>query len=164
MSTFKDSANIIIENDGPKYYFPGDSYLEKLKNGIPLEYMFELENHLSTFNVESCVSVELSSGDCLNINIGSDSDYEIDEPDITFPKKRKGKWIPLKKTVASNFKKNKIKQLGYDDKQFNLEQNTIFDFVSDSDNDSDYYDDDSSYQGHTYHIVRQVKESERLFL
>ena len=148
MSSFKDSSNIIIENDGPKYYYPGSSYLEKLKHKIPLEYAFELENYLSTFKVEVSVSVTYPRVDCLNsiielVPLDFETD-ELDEFDVV-PKKRKGKWIPLKKTVTSKFKKNTRRQNGYSDKLFNLEQNTkIADEDEDEDEEMEWNDDDSS--------------------
>lgn len=160
MSQFIDSSDYKIENGVPKYYCTSLSYRDKLKNGLSFDHVFELENYCASFEAKVSVRPEV----CQGSKVTESSDYDYEEQDINFPRERKGKWILFKKPIVANFKKNKIKQLGYDDKQFNLEQNTIFDFVSDSDNDSDYYDDDSSYQGHTYRIIRQVKESERLFL
>jgi hypothetical protein len=125
MSHFKDSSNIIIENGVPKYSYSGISYRDKLKNGIPLVHVFELENYCSTFEASISVTPRVTFAACLSTNIVLDSyELETEDPDITFPKKRKGKWVPLKKTVASNFKKNRRKHLGYSDKLFNLEQNT----------------------------------------
>ena len=155
MSNFKDSQNIIIENGVPKYSYKGLSYRDKLKNGISLDHAFELENYCSTFEISVSVNQRVTFADCLITNIVLDSsELETEEPDITFPKKRKGKWSSLKKAVASNFKKNRRKQLGHSDKLFNLQQNTNFEFDSESiDDEYDYYDDDSSYQGNNYRTV-----------
>ena len=39
---FIDSNTIVIRNNIPYYYVTGTSYLDRLKNGISLDYMFEL--------------------------------------------------------------------------------------------------------------------------
>jgi hypothetical protein len=53
-----DSQMFVIKNGIPKYYYTGTSYLEKLKNGLSLDYVFELENYCSTFEmniINTCV-------------------------------------------------------------------------------------------------------------
>jgi hypothetical protein len=169
MSHFIDSENIILENGDPRFSYLGVSYRDKLKNGLPLEYVFKLQDHCSTFEANVSVTRRVRFDDCLNIIIGFDSaeyesDDEYDDPDITFPKKRKGKWNPPKKKGGSNLKKNKIKQEGYIDKLYNREEvfNVDFDFeereieydIYNDDYDYDYYDSYSGPQRY-YHMVRE---------
>lgn len=166
MFNFKDSSNIIIENGVHRYSYPGILYRDKLKNGLSLVEVFEVEDYCSTFELINLKVDDIVTNLVGNIDLNTDdfieSFYdEIDEQidsDI-FPKKRKGKWLPVKKTVASNFKKNNRRQNGYSDKIFNLVQNTK---VEDDEEYEEYEednwddDDDYSYQGN-YHIIRYVK-------
>lgn len=161
MSSFKDSSNIKIEDGIPKYHYDGHSFRDKLKNDLSLDYVFKLEDHCSTFEIRFSVTKRVSFAECLTTNIVLDSSefetHDISEEDV-FPKLRKGKWNSFKKLSSSNFKKDRRNQHGYDDKLFNLEQNTIFDFDSEE-IDGEYYDDDddSSYQGTNSHIVHAVE-------
>jgi hypothetical protein len=161
MSHFIDSSKFIVENGVPKYSCNGLSYRDKLKNGLSFDHVFELENYCSTFEASVSVTPDVS----VVIDAYEADEYsDYDDTDITFPKKRKGKWNPLKKLVASNFKKNKIKQHGYSDKLFNLEQHAKVDFDFEERKETDYDDDDSSYsnpQGYYHnHIVRRVETGE----
>jgi hypothetical protein len=154
-----DSQKFIIENGVPKFYYSGTSYLEKLKNGLSLDYVFELENYCSTFemNIINTSSVQFTDCTCKNMVLKS-SRLEKEEVEIVFPKKRKGKWVPLKKKLTSNFKKNRCKQLGNTDKLFNLEQNTIFEFDSEAiDEEYEVDDDDLSYEGNHFRILNRTK-------
>jgi hypothetical protein len=157
----------LIANE-PKIYH---SYRDKLKNGLSLVKVFELEDYCATFEVFiSNLKVDENTTSIVeNIDLNTEDfiesfHYEMNEPiesDI-FTKKRKGKWIPLKKPVASNFKKNRRKQLGYSDKLFNLEQNTKVKYEDEDEYENEYeednwYDDDYSYSGHR-HIVPKGKK------
>ena len=156
IGNFKDSQNIKIEDGIPKYRYDGPSFRDKLKNGLPLHDVFKLENYCSAFQVIFSVTKRVSFAECLTTIIVLDSsEFELDEPDIVFPKLRKGKWNSFKKPSCSNFKKDRRKQLGHSDKQFNQIQNTNFEF-DEEEIDDDFYDDDTSYQGNS-HIVRAVK-------
>jgi len=71
----------------------------------------------------------------------------------TIPLARKGKWVSLKKRNARNLKKNSIRQNGYTDKLFTIEQhlsdisetNDINDDVYDNVYDYDDDDDDDNF-------------------
>lgn len=41
---FMDAQNIVIINDVPHFSFKGNSYLEKLKNGLSLDFVFMMED------------------------------------------------------------------------------------------------------------------------
>ncbi len=118
---FIDANNIIIINDVPYFSIKGSSYLEKLKNGLSLDFVFLMED--SAVKPEEKFEENLSS-------VKEEKQYqplkyklfaeEYDYEPFSMP--RKGKNI-IKKPSGKNMKKNKIKQNGYDDKLHNIEVN-----------------------------------------
>ena len=42
---FSDSEHIVIRNNEPFFYYSGNSYKERLKDGTSLEHMFQMENN-----------------------------------------------------------------------------------------------------------------------
>jgi hypothetical protein len=148
---FMDAQNIVIIDDVPHFSFKGNSYLDKLKNGLSLDYVFMMED--SAVNSEE--------------KLGEEEDYKqlhplkhelfAEEYDCeVMPMPRKGK-NNIKTRSDKNMKKNKVKQNGYSDKLDMVEVNlpTIWDpdfdwhdFYSKKDDD-DNYSDCESYNSDT---------------
>jgi hypothetical protein len=144
---FMDAQNIVIMNDVPYFSFKGNSYLEKLKNGLSLDYVFFME--------DSAIKTHDNDEESFEENNKQEKQYQPlkhelfdEEYDIdVIPMPRKGKNI-IKLRSDKNMKKNKVKQSGYNDKLHTIESNlpTIFDEAFDwhqyySENDDDYYSD-----------------------
>ena len=115
---FNDANKFIIIDGVPHFSLKGDSYLEKLKNGLPLDLVLA--------NEDCCVIPEDYSEEYteeekqyqpLNHELFID-DYDC-EP---LSRPRKGKNI-VKKPSGKNMKKNKVKQNGIDDKLHNININ-----------------------------------------
>ena len=115
---FMDSQNIIIINDIPHFSFSGNSYLEKLKNGLPLDLVFAMEDYCGVpeENFEECVEEEKQYQPLKHELFAEEYDCE------PLSRPRKGKNI-IKKPSGKNMKKNKVKQNGYDDKLHNINVN-----------------------------------------
>lgn len=153
---FMDSQNIIIINDVPHFSYSGNSYLEKLKNGLPLDLVFAME--------DNCVVPEEKFEKCIEEKQYQPLKHELfaEEYDCEpLSRPRKGKNI-IKKPSGKNMKKNKVKQNGYDDKLHNIDVNlsSIY-YVEDDecwcgcgycydDDDYSYYYDDYSYDDSLY--------------
>lgn len=137
---FNDGDHIIIINNVPYYHYTGPTYKDKLKNGISLDYVFELEDDCKyiLFNKktekvfeeyeerEKMKEQEKVFEEIYRIKTMIDYEeyyglYEQNEYK-TIPSMRKGKWTPFKKRNARNMKKNTIRQKGYADKLFTIEQ------------------------------------------
>jgi len=153
ISGFKDSRNIIIKDGIPVFYYTGDSYLEKLKNGISLVTLFEIETFCitvkeinNTKNVDELKQNELKQNELKYYYYETDDTYDNDFS--IFPKIRKGKWNKQKHFHCKKFKKNKSKQDGYSYKLYDREQLTI-DYIIKNDynyeDDYDFYDDYDDY-------------------
>jgi hypothetical protein len=117
---FMDSNNIIIVNDVPYYSYNGKSYLEKLKNGLSIDYVFSMEDVdvKPEEKLEECVALfeEKQYQPFKHELFAEEYDNEI------LPRTRKGKKV-IKKRCDKNMKKNNVKQNGYDDKLHNIEVN-----------------------------------------
>lgn len=147
---FIDAHYIKIVNDVPCYFYSGNTYLEKLKNGISLDYIFMLEDSLIKPNeiVEQIIEKPKPNTPCKSIMFIEEYDYDI------LPMQRKGKKIN-KKPAGKNMKKNKIKQNGYNDKVSFIETHLppiceLNNCYYDSDYDYEYeygynYDSDYNY-------------------
>jgi hypothetical protein len=150
---FMDSKNIVIINDVPHFSFKGDSYLEKLKNGLSLDYVFMMED--SAVHSEEKFEEEEDYKQLQPLKHELfDEDYDCE----VMPMPRKGKNI-IKTRSDKNMKKNKVKQNGYTDKLDMVEVNlpNIWDpdfdwheFYSKKNEDDNYsyyepYDSDTEY-------------------
>ena len=143
---FMDSQNIVIVNDVPYFSFKGNSYLEKLKNGLSLDVVFLMEDSAvrSEEKLEEFIQlVEEKQYQPLKHELFAEEyDYDV------VPMPRKGK-KGIKKRCDKNMKKNKVKQNGYNDKMHTIESNlpSIFDEATDlyinynDFDDCDYWDD-----------------------
>lgn len=124
---FKDYKNIIIINKIPYFRYTGSTYKDKLKNGLSLDYVFQLEDMIpiidEEFNVEIEENISIQKLEAINYEENYDFYEQKEFEAMSFTRKRKGKWIPLKKRQARNTKKKNIKSNGYDDKLFAIEQN-----------------------------------------
>lgn len=124
-TAFSDGKNIIIRNNIPYFLYTGSTYKDKLKNGLSLEYVFEQEDMNPIEYEEVFKEVKL---DDTRVNLDF-MDYEenyhfYEQKELqTQGLMRKGKWLPFKKGVSRNTKKNSNRLDGYVDKLFNIEQN-----------------------------------------
>lgn len=115
---FIDSQNIIIIDRVPHYSLSGKSYIEKLKNGLSLDLVFEMEYSA----VKPYENFEEKIEEVKQIQpykyelFAEEYDYDICRNN------RKGKQF-IKKISNRNTKKNKIHQNGYDDKVHIIETN-----------------------------------------
>lgn len=146
---FKDGDNIIIVNDIPYYRYTGVTYKDKLKNGLSLDYVFQLEDAI--YNEDPLVDEEIDSDkndgpNCTDIMVDYEDYYDFYEQNEfqTIPLARKGKWVSLKKRNARNLKKNSIRQNGYTDKLFTIEQH-LSDISETNDINDDVYDNVYDY-------------------
>jgi len=132
---FNDGNHIIIKHNVPYYHYTGSTYKDKLKNGISLDYIFELEDSCKYLlfkeneyekdydkkEQEKVLEEEINR---IQSMIDYEEYYGLYEQNEykTIPSMRKGKWTPFKKRNARNMKKNTIRQKGYADKLFTIEQ------------------------------------------
>ena len=127
-SSFIDAQNIIIKDGQPIFYYTGNSYLEKLKNGISLDTILGFESYcLSFYEPKPILKEKEREEDILVESSNTIDNYEYTEKydKVSFPKERKGKWNHIKNLHNKQFKKNRNKQLGYSDKLFDREQLTL---------------------------------------
>ena len=117
---FLDGENIIIINDIPYFRYTGVTYKDKLKNGLPLEYVFYMED-----SVQNSVEEVKKMKEKIVPKYYKEEKYYEEEDNKEYNELyvvRKGKkWSP-KKRQAKNIKKNKIRQTGYTYKLFAIEQ------------------------------------------
>ena len=122
---FIDSANIVIINDSPYYRYNGSSYKDKLKNGLSLDYVLDLQNSVPIEDDERVEEVKPDDNNNINVEFKDYEDnygfYEQKEFQ-TMGLVKKGKYLPFKKRKARNMKKNNNKIKGYEYKLFNIEQ------------------------------------------
>jgi hypothetical protein len=133
---FMDAQNIVIINDVPHFSFKGNSYLEKLKNGLSLDYVFFMEDS----SIRPDDNVEEKEEDYKQYQPLKhelfDEEYDVD----VLPRPRKGKNI-IKLRSVKNMKKNKVKQNGYNDKLHTIESNLPSIWCPDFEG-NEYYDSD----------------------
>lgn len=133
---FMDSNNIVMVDDVPHFSYSGKSYLEKLKNGLSLDYVFFMEDFIiiqPEYKFEKNVEDYKQSQPFKHELFVEEYDYDV------MPMPRKGKKI-IKNRSDKNMKKNKVKQNGYNDKLHTIEDNlpeTIH--LTDDDCNDDYY-------------------------
>ena len=127
---FLDGNNIIIIKDIPYYRYTGVTYKEKLKNGLSFDYVFGLEYCLPNTENEDNIDNDKTTA-FNNDKKTSFNNYEyfnnceyIDFYEKREYEKRKFKYLSssFKKRQSKNTKKNRIRQIGYTIKLFNIEQ------------------------------------------
>lgn len=135
LTGYSDSDNIIIDQNSNRAYFhyEGTSYRDRLKNGLSLEQVYEQEDPFVLETESIVVSTKTPPSPLLmsckydeNVNIIYDQDDH---------KKRKNRYKKNVEKKNMNKKKNKIRQNGYSDKLFVLEQNMPQEY----DEKKDYY-------------------------
>jgi len=121
---FNDSENIIIINDIPYFRYTGSTYKDKLKNGLSLEYVFQIEDMIPIICEEPSIEIEENNSIKILEHINYEEFYEFyDQKEFeAISLARKGKWLIFKKRQARNKKKKNIKSSGYKDKLFAIEQ------------------------------------------
>ena len=143
---FNDSSNIIIKGNKAFYYYTGNSYLEKFKNGLSLEDKFKSDlriEHNQLMNNEFTNKNKDNKKQEQKVN---KINYNDKNCSFEFPNERKGKinkskirqnykvndqddeykeCSKKKEKYIKKIKKNKIRQNGYDDKMFYISQNII---------------------------------------
>ncbi len=125
LTGYFNSDNIIIDphNNIAYHYYPGDSYKDKLKNGLTLEQVYEQEDAYFENKHESIVEPIVKTKQHLKQKYDEDCkcyDYNINKNTFN---KRKQK--PINKRKNKDKRKNKkysVRQNGYIDKLFNREQ------------------------------------------
>jgi hypothetical protein len=163
---FMDSNNIVIINDVPYFSYKGNSYLEKLKNGLSLDVVFFMEDsainsqHKIEDKIEENVEVLVEATPPLveatpplvkatpplvKEKQYQPFNYELFDEDydcVVDPMPRKGKKT-IKIRCDKNMKKNKVRQNGYDDKMHTIESNlpSVCDEDTDLCIDYDVFDD-----------------------
>lgn len=116
---FSDSEHIVIRNNEAFFYYSGNSYKERLKNGTSLEYMFQIENNnvvtnkIETFNNPIKTTINVKH---YNIN----DKYDVLDKKLKPKKKEKKTTKPYNKNKPKPYKKNTIRQKGYDYKLFTI--------------------------------------------
>ena len=149
---FKDANNIIIADDGFCYYnCTGNSYMDKLKNGLKLDYVFDLAtNSIMLIDYESdkdCTS-ETENSKCDIIEVADYYEeyadaYEYEEIKL-YPILRRGKNKLILDKNIRNMKKNCVKTDGYSYKLFIREVN-LPNMSNQLDNNNYKYEDSNSY-------------------
>lgn len=144
---FRDGKNIIIIDNIPRFRYTGSSYRDKLKNGLSLDYLFQLEDMIPIQDQEVVKEVKSNESEENFKYVDYEENYVFyeDKEFKILGLSRKGKWIPLKKRQSRNLKKNMVKTNGYEDKLFTLEQELPELFESQI--VIDYDDDYCSYCG-----------------
>lgn len=124
---FKDSENIIIINSVPYFHYTGLSYKDKVKNGLSLEYVFQIEDIVPMINHDEFNEEVVQTNEAKeNLNfIDYEENYEFYQQKEFQARGviRKVNWSRCKKRQSRNTKKNYIKLNGYNDKLFVIEQN-----------------------------------------
>ena len=150
---FSDSNNIIIGDDKIAYFrYTGNTYKDKLKNGLSLDYVFYIEDNFP--KEEEYILYKDEDNKNIEKNICNyyeeDADfYEKLEKLVIFKGVKKGKSNPLKKRKVRNMKKNCIKSNGNSYKLFIIEQN-LGELNYDKDITYDLYDDNYSRDNYDY--------------
>jgi hypothetical protein len=132
---FIDAKNIIIIDGIPHFSLNGKSYLERLKNGLSFDLVFEMEDF--TIKQDDIFEEVLEEKQVQSYKYELfDEEYDYD---ISINNNRKGKNFINNRNIRNNrnTKKNKIRQNGYDDKHHVVETNLPS--IYDPDRDLEYY-------------------------
>lgn len=119
---FSDSNNIVMINGVPHFKYDGTKFIDKLKNGLSLDYVFQMED---TGIVEEDTYRTSDEEEYKQPQVMCHELYE-EQYDICDKKLRKGKNRVeiIKPQKKYNAKKCSSRKNGYSDKLFNIEQNT----------------------------------------
>ena len=122
---FLDGENIVIIGRVPHYRYTGVTYRDKLKNGLSLDYVFDQQDMVPICPEESTKEIESNEvrENLELIDYEENHEFYEQKEFQTMGLSRKGKRAPFKKRQARNVKKNCIRQRGYQDKLFDIEQN-----------------------------------------
>jgi len=145
---FIDSENFIIKNNIPYFYFPGNSYRDKLKNGLSLEYMVCLENT----KLENEETVKTTEDNKINLQKTNTIDYEDSYSGLVGKNKYRQGYSGKEnnKIRKPKTKKINIKLRGYSDKLFYIKQHTVVTTRDDEFQDEKYNVDDNSLYDNDY--------------
>ena len=181
LTGFSDANKFRIINSVPYFNCPGNSYLDKLKNRISLDYYLLLNEERMEETVEETVEEETIQ----EINLSEKFDiFEIDYPNINCRKRKERKGMKKKviekeieeeieekgidkkekekekrkRIGKKNIKKN-IRQKGYSNKLFLTEQ---LERKDESDEDSEMWDEEFylSYNGLYYDPIMDYYHGE----
>lgn len=125
LTQFMDGDNIVIVDKVPYYRYTGVTYLERLKNGLSLDYVFQLQDFVPQENEryeEPKLENKIKYFDVID---DYEENYEFCEKKEfeTILNVRNGKkWHGFKKRQSRNMKKSTIKSNGYSFKLFANEQ------------------------------------------
>ncbi len=129
---FLDGENIVIIDDVPHYRYTGvTSYKNKVKHGLSLDYVFymqedymndtDIEKKENSDNIEEYYNNDKCKKD-IYIDYEENHDFYEQKELQTIKVGRKGKREPFKQKQSINMKKNCVRQCGYTDKLFNINQ------------------------------------------
>lgn len=141
---FMDGENIVVVDNVPYYCYTGVTYLERLKNGLSLDYVFQQQDLVPVFEDENDINEEQKTENLSKLlDIFDDYEenfefYEQKEFETISPAKN-SKWPGFKKRQSRNQKKNPTRINGYNDKLFAIEQE-LADLFDESQIDIDYDD------------------------
>ena len=123
---FLDGENIVIIDRVPHYRYTGTTYKDKLKNGLSFDYVFDQQDMVPICPEESTKEIESNEARENLVLIDYEENHEFYEQKRFQVEGivRKSKRLPFKKRQARNINKNCIRQRGYEDKLFDIKQNT----------------------------------------
>lgn len=124
---FMDGENIVVVDNVPCYRYTGVTYLERLKNGLSFDYVFQQQDLVAVSEEENETYEEPKSENIskyLDIFDDYEANYEFYEQKKFEPisPAKNGKWPGFKKRQSRNQKKNPSRINGYNDKLFAIEQ------------------------------------------
>lgn len=122
VSGFSDSNHIVMIDGVPHFKYDGPKFIDKLKNGLSLDYVFQMED-TGIVQDDNCdyMSEEEHKQPQVMCHELYDEQYDICDKKFRKGKNRVDKFKPQKKY---NVKKCSARKNGYSDKLFNIEQNT----------------------------------------
>lgn len=126
---FTDSDKFVLKGQFFYYNYHGDSYLNKFMGGLSLEDKFKNDDIYNYYR-EVYLSFNKKHDTCIVSNHASKKSYDDSLYDYEYKmkkeiKKIKNKTQSQKKIKKKCIKKNKIRQNGYDDKHYFINQQII---------------------------------------
>jgi hypothetical protein len=119
---FIDGENIVIIDNVPHYRCAGSTYKDKLKNGLSFDYVFEQQDMILICPEETTETNETRENLC-SIDYEEICEFYEQKKNQVEGITRKGKRVPFKKRQPRIVNKNRVRQRGYEDKLFDIEQN-----------------------------------------
>lgn len=119
---FIDGENIFIIDNVPHYRCTGSTYKDKLKNGLSFDYVFDQQDMILICPEETTETNETRENLC-SIDYEEICEFYEQKKNQVEGMTRKGKRVPFKKRQSRIVNKIRVRQRGYEDKLFDIEQN-----------------------------------------